>query len=101
MNDATYIGSKAASICFAVSPAVDTPVATACRSAAASFDERSLNAADLIAFQTLILDVDLGDADTIRRTRHLLAALPHHLRLVFAVDRGPRRHQQTVQANAL
>lgn len=101
MHDAIHIRSKAASICFAVSPAVDTPVAAACRSAAATFDERSVRVADLVAFQTLVLDIDLSDLETIKRIRQLLAAFQHNPRLVFAVDRGPRRHQQTVQANAL
>ena len=65
------------------------------------FDERSAAPANLSPYSTLAFDIDLGHTETVQRVRHLLAGLKPHPRLVFAVDRGPRRHQQTVQANAL
>jgi putative nucleotidyltransferase with HDIG domain len=89
------------SAAFVVSAHLDTPAAAAARAGAPVFDDRSVEAAELAIYPTLAFDIDLGNTETVQRVRHLLAALTPHPRLVFAVDRGPRRHQQTVQANAL
>jgi putative nucleotidyltransferase with HDIG domain len=100
MNSVIHGGSNVASVGFVLSTHIDTPVSAGGREAA-TFDERSVDVAEIVRFATLVFDIDLADADTIKRARHLLAGLPRQPRLVFAVDRGPRRHQQTVQANAL
>ena len=100
MNSSIQTGSNVASVGSVLSPHTDTPVGAAGREAPA-FDERTVDVAEVARFATLVFDIDLADPDTIKRARHLLAGLPQHPRLVFAVDRGPRRHQQTVQANAL
>ncbi len=89
------------SVAFVLSSHIDTPAAASLRETAPVFDDRSADPAHLTAYSTLVVDIDLSQPETVQRTRQLLAGLTHRPRLVFAVDRGPRRHQQTVQANAL
>ena len=100
MIDPSEVSSTETSA-FVVSAHSDTPAAAAARGKAPTFDERSVQPADLAACSTLVFDIDLTDTETVLRVRRVLAGLRHDPRVIFAVDRGSRRHQQTVQANAL
>jgi putative nucleotidyltransferase with HDIG domain len=101
MSDVLYPGATYVSVAFVVSSHTDTPAAAAARETFPVFDEQTAAPTDLSTYDMLAFDIDLGHTETVRRIRHLLGGLTRHPRLVFAVDRGPRRHQQTVQANAL
>lgn len=89
------------SVAFVLSSHIDTPAASVLREGRAAFDDRRVTPANLTAYAALVFDIDLVDPATVLRVRQLIAALHQRPRLVFAVDRGSRRHQQTVQANAL
>lgn len=90
-------------IAFVLSLSVDTPVAAVGREDAPTFDVQSADASTLVQYERLVFDIDLSTPEVVQHARQVLSAIPlqQRPRLIFAAERGSRRHQQTVQANAL
>lgn len=101
MGDVTESSSGRAPIAFVLSLPIDTPAGAAGREGVPEFDIETADAAVLGRYEALVLDIDLSGPQVVQHTRQLLSKLPHRPKLIFAVERGARRHLHTIQANAL
>lgn len=101
MGDVTESSGGRAPIAFVLSLPIDTPAGAAGRESVPDFDVETADAAILGHYEALVLDIDLSSPQVVQHTRQLLSRLPHRPRLIFAVERGARRHLHTIQANAL
>lgn len=79
----------------------DTPAADVLRDGVETITLENLSPSIAAGCSALFFDVDLSRHATVGAIRDLLGGLKTTPTLIFVVDRGAGRHQQTIQANAL